>query len=675
MNVAELARRLRISPQELKEKLPELGFDIGMRAIKVDDRTAWRIIENWQNLMRQWHAKHTAAEAAKAPEVVKEKKQVALPAVLTVREFAAMLDLSVARVISELMKNGILVAMNERIDFTTCSIIAQDLGFIVTEIQGGTADETAQGSDVIREQMEKEEAGSLRPRPPVVVVMGHVDHGKTRTLDAIRKTNVMEGEAGGITQHIGAYQVVHRPQGTGSFAGAQDDNSRGRIVTFIDTPGHEAFTTMRSRGARIADVAILVVAADDGVQPQTLEALKIIEAAKLPFVVAVNKMDKPDADADKVKRELSEKGVLPEEWGGKVPFVPISAKTGAGIDALLDVILLLADLEKEKITANPLARAMGTVIESHVDPGEGAVATVLVQNGTLHRNEHLAVGNSLYGRVRAMKDWSGKIVTEALPGTPVKILGFKVAPEVGDVVEAPANAKGLETKKVIPTYKAGGAAPSLKTEEEIAAQTLINVIVKADVLGSLEAILASLEKLQTPEVAVKVVAKGLGNVGEAEVLQAAASGAIIYGFHVAVLPKVADLAREKAVEIQTYKIIYELLDDVKGRLEAHLKPEIIHTTLGMLKVLAVFRKEKSYAIIGGRVEEGKAVKGAKVKVMRAGIEQGEGTVSDLQSAKQSVAEVPGGSECGLKVTTRAEIEVGDVLEIYKEEKKERKLVI
>lgn len=663
MNVSELARRVRIPPNQLFDMLPELGFDIGRRAIKVDDRTAWRIIENWPRLMREWNAKHPVEKVEKTEGPEAPKKEATLPSVLTVRDFAARLGLPITRVMSELMKNGILAAMNERIDFTTCSIIAQDLGFIVKEeIKDQEAQEVAGASDVIRERIEKEDASGLVGRPPVVVVMGHVDHGKTSLLDKIRKTDVVGGEAGGITQHIGAYQTVRKD----------------RRITFIDTPGHEAFTTMRSRGARIADVAILIVAADDGVQPQTLEALRIIEAAKLAFAVAINKMDKPGADPERVKRELSEKGVISEEWGGKIPFVPISAKTGEGIEGLLDVILLLADLDKERIVANPKARALGTAIEAHVDSGEGVVATVLVQNGTLKRNDYLAIGDSLYGRVRAMKDWAGRLVDVAPPGMPVRILGFKVAPEVGDIIEMPADIKKLETKKVVPTYKEGirpstFAQPAVGSGE--AAQTFVNVIVKADVLGSLEAILASLEKLQTPEVAVKVVAKGLGNINEAEILQASASNAIVYGFNVNALLKVVDLARDKEVEIQTYKIIYELLDDIKGRLQALLKPEIIRTAFGMLKVLAIFRKEKHYAIIGGRVEEGKAVKGAKVTIMREGAEAGEGMIIELQHAKTAVESVPGGTECGLKLTTKIEILEGDVLQIYKEEKKERKLVL
>lgn len=659
MNVTELARRLRVPPNQLLDMLPELGFDIGRRAVKVDDRTAWRILEDWQTLLREWRKKHPEEKPEEKPiEHGAAPKEVELPQVLTVKEFAARLGLPITRLISELMKNGILAAMNERIDFTTASIIAQDLGYKVKEEPHKSVEEEV-SSDVIRERIGGEDAGDLKPRPPVVVVMGHVDHGKTKLLDTIRTTNVIATEAGGITQHIGAYQTVRHD----------------RHITFIDTPGHEAFTTMRSRGARIADVAILVVAADDGVQPQTVEALSIIQAAKLPFVVAVNKMDKPEANADKAKRELSEKGVLPEDWGGKIPFVPISAKAGTGIDALLDVILLLADLEKDRITANPKARALGTIIESHIDQGEGPVATMLIQNGTLKAGESLAVGNSLYGRVRAMKNWEGKALKSALPGTPVKILGFKVAPEVGDIVEVPEAGKKLETKKVIPRYTEAVKTIKLQNSAEAEAQTFVNVIVKTDVLGSLEAILNKLEQLRSPEVAVKIVSKGLGNINESDILQAEASTAIVYGFNVVVPLPVQDLAREKNVEIQNYKIIYELLDDAKGRLEVLLKPEIIHTTLGKLKVLAVFRSESKYAIIGGRVEDGKAVKGAKVKIMRGEVEQGDGIISELQHSKQPVESVPGGSECGLKVTTKVELKEGDVLEIYKEEKKERKLIL
>ena len=483
MNVTELARKLRMHPEELKTRLPELGFDVGMRAIKVDDRIAQKIIQQWPILRRQIEKKRQMEKEEKIAEDVRKVAEAAppvkIPAVVTVRDFALRLGLPVTRVIQELMKNGILASLNERLDFETASIVAEDLGFRVEreEEESGVA---LVVEDRIRALVEAEEKDKLVARPPVIVVMGHVDHGKTKLLDFIRKTNVMAGEAGGITQHIGAYQAT----------------KNGRLITFVDTPGHEAFTAMRSRGARIADIAILVVAADDGVQPQTKEAVNIIKAAGIPFAVAINKIDKPDADPERVKRELSEVEVIPEEWGGKVSMIPISAKTGAGIDKLLEIILLIADLEKEKIVANPERRAVGTVIESHVDKGEGPVATVLIQAGTLRAGDDLAVGTSLYGRVRAMKDFRGAIVKSALPGTPVRIIGIKVAPSVGDIVEVPENAKELE--RVRPAKAAGEKmatverrAAVLETEETKAVAT-VNLVLRADVLGSLEAVITSL---------------------------------------------------------------------------------------------------------------------------------------------------------------------------------------
>ncbi len=434
MNITELARRLRVNTEELKNVLPGMGFDFGRRAIKIPDQVAWKIINAWPAYVRAQQRKREAErDSERLTQAREAAKEIMLPAVLTVKEFAAHLGLPVTRVIAELMKNGILAAMNERIDYTTASIIANDLGFAVQQQEDTVlvAPHEDVASDTVKDMIRKESGTSLVPRPPVVVVMGHVDHGKTTLLDTIRRTNVVAKEAGGITQHIGAYQV----------------EKKNRLVTFIDTPGHQAFTTMRSRGARVADIAILVVAADDGVQPQTLEALSIIQAAKIPYAVAVNKMDKPDADVERVKRSLSEQGVIPEEWGGTVPFVPVSARTGTGIDAMLDVLLLLADLHKSEIMADPYGRAIGTVIESHVDDQEGVLATILVQNGTLRCGDTLGVRGVLYGRVRALKDWARTDVREVPPGTPVQLLGLKAAPEVGDVIGVPAPGEEFVAQK------------------------------------------------------------------------------------------------------------------------------------------------------------------------------------------------------------------------------------
>lgn len=667
MNITELARKLQITTQELKDVLPTLGFDIGQRAIKVDDRLAQKIIESWSSLKKELEKRRAAELAKLAPEeegvtATAEKQKVKLPQVITVRDFAARLNLPVTGVIKELMKNGILASLNEKIDYETAAIVAEDMGFTVEKVE-----EKIEGDfvgDKVKELMGKDEKSTLRPRPPVVVVMGHVDHGKTKLLDAIRKTHVMESEAGGITQHIGAYQATYKD----------------RVLTFIDTPGHEAFTAMRSRGAKIADIAILVVAADDGVQPQTKEAIKIIEAAKIPFLVAINKIDKPEANIEKIKQELATLNLIPEDWGGKTICVPISAKQMTGIDGLLDMVILIADMEKEKIVANPARCALGTVIEAHIDKGEGPVATVLVQAGTLGRNENLTIDNVLYGRVRAMKNFCGEVVNEASPGTPVKILGLKAAPQVGDILEVKGDLREC-TRKIKTTYTDREQITVKKTggEEEESKKKKLKVILKTDVLGSLEALLASFEKLEYPTVALEIVAQGLGNITEAEVLEAEAVGAKIFGFNVMTGLNIDDLARDKGVEIKIFKIIYDLIDEIKKGLEALLEMETIKTDLGKIEVLAIFRTEPASMIVGGKVKEGKIVLDpkitgqVKIKVWRKGSEAGEGLLVGLQSAKSEIKETAAGQECGVKFKGKPIIHVGDILEIYREEKRARKL--
>lgn len=662
MNVTELARRLRVNTEELKNVLPGMGFDFGRRAIKIPDLVAWKIINAWPSYIREQQKKKEAERDTERLSVAREAaKDIILPPVFSVKEFAAYLGLPVTRVIAELMKNGILAAMNERIDYTTASIIANDLGFSVKAKEKDTAasvyEETA--DDTVKELMNKEVGQTLEARPPVVVIMGHVDHGKTTLLDAIRRTNVVAKEAGGITQHIGAYQV----------------EKKDRHITFIDTPGHEAFTTMRSRGARIADVAVLVVAADDGVQPQTLEALSIIQATKVPYAIAVNKMDKPSADPERVKRELSEKGVIPEDWGGPVPFVQLSAKTGDGIDGLLDVVLILADINKDAIMADPNGRAIGTVIESHVDDKEGVLATVLVQNGTLKRGDTLGVRGVLYGRVRALKDWARKDVLNVKPGTPVQVLGLKSAPEVGDVISVPLEGEELSSQKF--KHRATQEPSVMITAPaESGDETMVrnfNMVLKADVLGSLEAIVASVEKINTPEVKARVIAKGLGNITETDITHAETGQAVVYGFNVNASLIINDLARTKGVDIRMYKIIYELLDNVKLEMEKLLAPELIRTSVGRIKIMRIFRQEKNVAITGGRVEDGKAIKKLPVIVMRNGVFVGKGKLTEVQSGKQPVDELPGGSEGGFKIEGKFTMEEGDVVEIIREEERERHL--
>lgn len=677
MNVTELARRLRISPQELLAKLPELGFDVGARAIKVDDRVAQQIYRKWidnarRERMREQMLRSQAIMPAGADG---ERREVILPSVITVRDFAGLLGLPITRVIQQLMRAGILASQNERIDYTTAAIIAEELGYQAREeTQTGEEQEVIQEENRIRQLLGQEQSSGLVVRAPVVVVMGHVDHGKTRTLDAIRKTNVMEGESGGITQHIGAYQVEVMPK-----EGVLPDQSP-RKLTFIDTPGHEAFTVMRSRGAKVADIAVLVVAADDGVQPQTKEAYDIIKAAKLPFIVAMNKMDKPEADPNRVMGQLAEIGITVDAWGGKILLARISAKTGEGIEGLLEMILLVAELERDRIVANPDALAAGTVIEAHVDKGEGPVATVIVQNGTLRRNDWLGIAGAAYGRVRALRNWKGNIIQEALPGTPVKILGFKVAPAVGDILEVPADPHVLEVKKVKTSMQVAEGFSSVKavqTEEEAAVKKIVlKIVLKTDVLGSLEALLGMLEKIHHELVGVEVIQKGLGNITDTDIERAASTHpSVVFGFNVMQPTAIEILAREKGVDVKMYKVIYDLFDDVVVRLNALLPQEMIMTEWGKAEVIAIFRTEPGKMIVGARIKEGKLLAGCKVRVWRNEELIGDGTVESIQAGKSPVKEAAAGQECGLSFQGKIKLMAGDRFEAYTEESKTRKIEI
>lgn len=658
MNINEIARRLDIPPKDLKELLPQFGFGVGLRAIKVDDVIAGRIMKAGYVLKQAWRAKHEAARAtttiattASAPLEV-----LVIPPSITVRDFAAKLNIPITKLLSELMKSGVIVSLNERIDAETATIVAEDLGRKVTVQKELQEENVAHTVSQLTKEIEQSQLTSMRP--PVVVIMGHVDHGKTRLLDAIRTTHVMEGEAGGITQHIGAYQV----------------EKKGQKITFIDTPGHEAFTTMRSRGARIADVAVLVVAADDGVQPQTKEAIKIIRGSDLPFVVALNKIDKPEANPEKVKKELSELEVIPEEWGGKTPFVPVSAKAGTGIDQLLEMILLVADLDKGKRKTDAQRLAVGTVIEAHVDPGAGPLATILVQLGTLRSGDVLGIRGMAYGKVRALKDWFGRTVAEALPGMPAVVLGLKAAPEVGDIVVVPKDVGSLEKLTGRDLFQGQATAATIEraTKRKLKANN-VPLIVRADVLGSLETIMLSLEKLSHPEVSVTILSKGLGAITEADILHAESTGATIVGFHVSPTSVAEELARDKGVSVKLYKIIYDLLDWVKGELQKRLPSETVRTELGKLQVLVVFRQETSWSIVGGKVLEGDITPDAKVRMLRKGELLGEGSIKEVRAGKEIVASVTKGQECGLKVMTPVVLQQNDVLEIYKEEQRERTL--
>jgi len=665
MNISELARKLKVTTNQLHEVLPLMGIDVGKRAVKINDTLAHKVMKNWSQYAATLKKQKTLQEA---PEIGAEQPQakqiVKLPHVMTVRDFSVLLNIPVTKLIQVLMNNGILAALNEKIDFDSASIIAEDLGFIPEHETGETVEEAVSGTDIIKETMEKEKE-HLLPRPPVIVVMGHVDHGKTKLLDSIRKTNVIAQEAGGITQHIGAYQVNK------VFKGGK------KTLTFLDTPGHEAFTTMRSRGARIADIAILVVAADDGVKPQTVEAIKIIKAAGLPVIVAINKIDKPDANLERTKRELSEHGLIPEDWSGNTICVPISAKQGTGIDELLEMVLLVADMEKATIMANPKGEAIGTIIESHIDKHEGPVATLIVQNGTLHRNDYLVIDNILYGKVRAMKDYRTKLIDTALPSQPVKIIGFKAAPVVGYVIRG-TTVLNKEFGSVEKDIKRSAAAASVALtprimEEEKAETKSVNIILKTDTLGSLEAITNALTKIDHPEVKVKIVSRDIGAITSTDILNAEATHSFIAGFHVTAGSSALQIASEKNVEVKLYKIIYELIDDVKERIEALLSPEINRVILGTLSVMAIFRTEHTSMIIGGRVDEGIIEQGARVQIMRKGEKITEGKISRVQSGKQEIPQARSGQEIGLAFDGKPLIQKNDIIQAYKDERKKRTL--
>jgi len=657
MNITELARRLKIPTQQLKDELPKLGFDIGRRAIKIDDAVAEKVVKLWSERQRGLQASQYVVVEKKLSSEVEAKtgqRQVELPATLTPREFADLLGYPVTTIVGELFKNGIMASINERIDFETASIIAQDLGFATKPqpIVITTKDEQA-GVTTLLELMQETDQTKLAPRPPVVVVMGHVDHGKTTLLDVIRSTNVAGGESGAITQHIGAYQV----------------EEKGRKITFLDTPGHEAFAAMRARGGRLADVAIIVVAADDGLQPQTLEAIEIAQREKLAFLFAINKVDKETADIERIKKSLAEINLLPEDWGGQTICVPISAKKKQGIAELLDMVLLLADMAKLQANADRLAA--GTIIESHLDKGEGPVATALVQTGTLKVGDNIIAG-SAGGKVKAMKDFHGVAILSCGPSTPVRILGLKQVPSAGDIFRVVADeAEVREVLRHSQKFQRAVALPTIaskdESEESLSSKTTLNLILRADVLGSREAVVTSLKQLNQGDVAVKIVRTGLGSITENDVIQAETNKAIIMGFNVPLLPAAVIAAKTKGIHVKTYDVIYDLIDDVKQQLSALLKPELMRSQIGEAQVVAIFRRGKRDMIVGCRVTRGLIRSNSKASVLRAGSQVAEMSLSEVRLGREVVGEVSEGGECGLHLLGEPILAVGDILEIYHEE--------
>ncbi|HPN96600.1 MAG TPA: translation initiation factor IF-2 [Candidatus Moranbacteria bacterium] len=587
------------------------------------------------------------------------KKKVNLPSLVTVKKFSELLGLPLSTVITELMKNGILATINEKIDFETASIIAQDLGFEVLE------EATTEGKGMTIEKLieimkkEKESGENLKKRPPVVTILGHVDHGKTTLLDTIRKANVAAKESGGITQHINAYQV----------------KKKGQLITFVDTPGHEAFSAMRERGVSLADIAVLVVAADDGVRPQTKEVIEYLLAKKIPTVVAINKIDKPEANIQRVKQELADNGILLEEWGGQVLSSKISAKQNIGIDDLLDSILLLDEVEDFK--ADFKREGLGIVLESHLDPQKGPVATVLVKTGTLKEGQDIIAGEN-YGRIRRMEDFTGKRITEAGPSTPISVIGLNGAPNTNDIMQA-ISGKTARIKhdlaKSVRFGEKGEVLTSQKIYSSIAQENVkkLNIILKSDVQGSLEAIQQILAEIKSDEVAIDYINVGVGNITESDVRLAQNAKSIVFGFNVETTPVAKRMAENASVEIKNYKVIYELVEDIKSRLIAMLPPEIERTDLGKMKVMAIFKTGKKDMIVGGKVTTGRLINGGLLEVMRNDNIIGKGKLENLQENKINVNECEMNKECGITFAGETKIKEGDTIICYREEVKKKTL--
>jgi translation initiation factor IF-2 len=589
------------------------------------------------------------------PTLERQTPKVDLPPYLTVKELADLMSINPTEVIREMMKHNVLATINQQIDYDTAAIVAIGLGY---EVAQARLEEEEDLGETLSAQLEAAEVGRLVSRAPVVTIMGHVDHGKTKLLDSIRSSNVVATEAGGITQHIGAYQV----------------EIQGRKITFLDTPGHEAFTAMRARGAQVTDIAILVVAADDGVMPQTVEALSHAKAAEVEIIVAINKVDKEQSNPERVMTQLSAYELTPTQWGGKTEFIPVSARTGQGVPDLLETILLVAELQELK--ANPGKQATGAVIEAEMDRNRGPIATVLIQNGTLNLRDYVVVG-STYGRVKAMNDDKGRKLRKAEPSTPVEILGLAAVPQAGDsLLVAPdeTTAKQIaEQRARRRRFEEGAEGIKTVNLDDLFAQIKagqvkeLRIILKADVQGSLEAITQTLAKLPAEEVKVNVLHKATGGITESDVALAYASGAIIIGFNVrpdAGAKRAADSSR---IDIRFYDVIYELADDVQKAMKGLLDPKFQDVTDGYAEVRAVFRLPKNEQAAGLIITEGKATRNSRVRLLRGGTVMFDGTIASLKRFKEDVREVAQGYECGISLDSFNDFQEGDTLEFYRTE--------
>jgi len=589
----------------------------------------------------------------------RERGAIELPGTITVKELAELLGVNAADVIRELIKSGIFATINQLIDRDTAALVAGELGYEVAETvaAAGTAEgEGEEAPDEATKEVlyEEDEASLLQTRAPIVTVMGHVDHGKTSLLDAIRTTEVAAGERGGITQHIGASEVTTKD---------------GRRIVFLDTPGHEAFTAMRARGARVTDVAVVVVAADDGVMPQTLEAIHHARAAKVPIIIALNKIDKPDANPDRVKTELSEANVIVEEYGGDTPLVPVSAKARLGLDELLDMVLLVADLQELK--ANPKRAAVGTIVEAELDKGRGPVATAIVQTGTLRVGDVIVVGET-HGKVRALESATGKRITKAGPSTAAVVLGLADVPEAGDILRVVADEKEaramVDARKTAAAAKAGEGSGRATLEDlyrqiQAGQAKELRIILKADVSGSLGAITHALEQLSTEDVRLNVLHEGAGDITDNDIMLATASDAIVVGFNTKITDTARRAAEAEGVDVRLYDIIYKLTDDIDAALKGLLEPEIVEVIEGRAEVRQIFRIGKSTVIAGCFVTDGRIVRGG-ARVWRGGKVIATDRIESLRRFRDDVREVERNFECGIGLANFHDLVEGDVIECF-----------
>jgi translation initiation factor IF-2 len=651
IRVYQLAKELEMESHDLVEILVDLGVDVTSHMSSISEKEAEMVLE----LQLEGEEKEIIEEI-EVEDVVVDENAIEVKKAMTVGMFADIIEKQANTLIMDLMNLNIMATINQNIDFDTMELLAKKYNVSIKL-------EKLEIDELYKDENYEDKLDELQFRAPIVTVMGHVDHGKTTLLDAMRDTSVSDGEAGGITQHIGASEV----------------NVNGKKIVFLDTPGHESFTSLRARGAQITDIAVLVVAADDSVMPQTIEAIDHAKAAGVPIVVAINKMDVPGANADKVIQELSEHGILVEDWGGDVIAVKVSAKKREGINELLEMLLLVAEMEDLK--ANPNRLGIGTVIEAELESGRGPIATVIVNNGTMRVGDAITVGKTS-GRIRAMYNYKGKKIKKALPSTPIEIAGLSEVPQAGEkiyVTKDDKRARELATYRKLEMRK-----EKMKSSKHVSLEDLfdqmkegelkkLNIILKADAHGSIEALRGSLNKISNDEIKVNIIHANIGTISEADVSLAAASNAIIIGFNVRPLANVSNSAKQENVDIRTYRIIYDVLNDITNAMVGMLDSEFVEEVLGQIEVRDVFTVSKIGSIAGSYVTSGKITRNSKVRLLRNGIVLFDGDISSLKRFKDDAKEVLTGFECGITLEKYDNIKVGDIIEAYiiKEVKRDR----